>query len=226
MYRHVHIVFFRFPFVTLADVILRFLIAFRHIPISISIHLATPSLLSIRVDMHSSPVSGYHHPILSAVLFIICPPRKTGPSKSPNPSRMERAQCRQLAIPTQVTLTSTTANAAATLTPLLSQPCSHSSSATTTLSPPSMGGLSARLQFAGRQKDGTKVTPAAMPRDVMQGMIIPPIMTQLPNRNFFVRQFPCIYSLFSTNELCLLSSSPALLIVGDRIRRLLGFSCE
>ena len=116
-----------------------------------------------------------------AVHFIICPRWKIGPSKSPNTSstRTAPATRRETTIPTHATLTSTSANPAATLTPEVSLDRYLSVVLVRRRQPRPLYArhLSAYLLFAGLQKDGDKDTPATMLRDVMRGMFVPPTTT-------------------------------------------------
>ena len=70
MHRHVCLVFFRFPFVNLADITSRFPIAFRHIPMVTRIHLASPSPLCIASTCIPRNRLSISYPLYSTLLFV------------------------------------------------------------------------------------------------------------------------------------------------------------
>ena len=86
----------------------------------------------------------------------------------------------------------------------------------------SKGHHSARLLFVSLQKDGDKVTPAFMLRDVMREMFTPPTANSRLYQKTFVLRFACTYSLFSKNELYLLPCFLALLIIDGHLDCPLG----
>ena len=93
---------------------------------------------------------------------------------------VEHAQsARETTTPTHATLTSTSANPAATLAPEVSLDRYLSVVLVRRRQPRPLYArhLSAYLLFAGLQKDGDKDTPATMLRDVMRGMFVPPTTT-------------------------------------------------
>jgi len=116
---------FRFPFVNLAHLTSRFLIAFFPPNVALNPPSSSPpprprrhilvAGIAVSTSGQSFPSSSKHH--LRSI--IICPKRMTGPSYSPSTSSTcpTPATHSATATPTQVTLTSTTANAATIIDP-------------------------------------------------------------------------------------------------------------